>query len=71
MAIMSKKKQPPEGDEPKPRYPSREKTKYVAITLDDWKYLESLGRIRDRSASYLARIAIREYRERNPLPPES
>jgi hypothetical protein len=61
--IMAKKKKEPK------RYPSRENTRYVALPLSMYEILESLGAREERSTSWIARKAIREFLERQKLLP--
>lgn len=60
---VANKPKKPDGDKPK-QYPSRANVKYVGISLDLYEQLQQIGEQEDRSASWLARKAIREYLER-------
>ena len=44
---------------PKPKFPSREKVKYVPIPKEMWAELETMGEADERSVSYMVRKAIR------------
>lgn len=48
------------------RYPSRDKVKYVPIPVEMWDALERLGAKDERSVSFMARRAIREFLDRKP-----
>ena len=68
MARMAKRKKPTDGngEEPKKRYPSREKTRYVALPLELYEALEGYAAKRSdeddtRSVSWAARVAIRRF----------
>jgi hypothetical protein len=54
MLLMAEKK-------PGKRYPSRDKVKYVPIPLDMWQALKARGEPDERSVSFMARKAIREF----------
>lgn len=65
MIDMAKKK----TDTDAKRYPSRDKVKYVAVPVEYWDVLNDIGGEEERSVSYMAKIAIREFLERrNRLP---
>jgi hypothetical protein len=53
---MAKKK--PTGKTP--RYPSRDRVKYVPIPIELWAKLDVLGKPDERSVSYMTRKAIRK-----------
>lgn len=69
MPSVAKRKTPPPSDgdaEKKPkRYPSREGYRYVLIPKELWEFLEGLAKDQDRSVSWYARKAIREFKERH------
>jgi len=61
--VANKPKKNDDDSKPK-RYPSRANVKYVGISLDLYQQLQDVGEQEDRSASWLARKAIREFLER-------
>jgi len=65
IGMADSKKQKPK------RYPSRDKVKYVPVPLDMWDALEELGKTDDRSVSYMARKAIREFLKREGKPTDA
>jgi hypothetical protein len=46
----------------------RENLKYVGLPSDLWEQLAALAETQDRSVSWMARQAVKEYLERNPPP---
>lgn len=81
MKAMAKKKPKPDqpsevGGSEKKRYPSREKTKYVAIPKALYEALESYAKSRSdeddtKSISWAARVAIRNFlQEAGHWPPK-
>ena len=55
----------------KKRFPSRDKVKYIPIPTDIWDALKSLGAPDERSVSYMARKAMREFLERSGKRPDA
>lgn len=60
MPLMAKRANKPESSS----YPSREKVKYVGISLDLHEKLVQVSEEEDRSLAWLARKAITEFLER-------
>lgn len=58
--MAKKPPKPPNESEPAKRYPSRDRTKYVAIPLEEWAQLKALADEQDRSVSYMAKQAVRK-----------
>ena len=65
MATTMAKKKPVGKPGERKRYPSRENTRYVALPLALYEVLEVIGLEEDRSISWLARKAVREFLERH------
>jgi hypothetical protein len=74
MPAMAKRKKKPDDAVPEPidpgagkkRYPSREKTRYVALPLDLYEVLEKYAKSRSdeddqKSVSWAARVAVRRF----------
>lgn len=69
MAVMAKSKKKP--DDKPVRYPSRENTRYVAVPLAMYEVLKRIADADERSTSFVARKAIREYLEKLKMWPPS
>ena len=64
-ATMTKKKAADEEPEDIPETPvgGRQALKYVALPTDLWQYLKDLADTEERSVSWVARKAVREWRK--------
>lgn len=62
--VMAKRNSTPEPT-PEPTPNSRSNTAYVGISRQQYEALQKLAEAEDRSASWMARKAVREFLERH------